>query len=202
MSKFIVFEGIDRSGKSTNSEYALDYLKSKGYSVLAVREPGGAVVSEKLREIILDPNLDIKPQAELLLFLASRNQFIEEVVKPSLKKYDFVLCDRFNFSTIAYQGFGRGLDIDKIVELDAFARNGFEADATLYFDIIMDTFRARARASVDRMEQEKDTFFEKVLNGYKFLAKNEKKCYIIDSTKPLVEVTREVKRTLNQIIEG
>ena len=199
MGRFIVFEGMDRAGKSTNLSFAYDYLISKGFSVLKLREPGGVKVAEKLREIILDPSLSINPKTELLLFLASRSQFVEEVLKPSLNKYDFVLCDRFNFSTIAYQGFGRGLDINKIIEMDSFVRSGFEPDSIFYFDITMDTFRSRARESSDRMEKEGDIFFKKVLEGYKYLAKKEKKCYIIDSNKDLENVKLRVRNKLDEI---
>ncbi len=200
MGKFIVFEGMDRSGKSTNLDFAYDYLIQKGFSVLKLREPGGVEVSEKLREIILNPSYVIKPRTELLLFLASRNQFVEEKVLPSLQEYDFVLCDRFSFSTIAYQGYGRGINVDEILKMDEFARNGFEADLVVYFDITMDTFHLRARESVDRMEKEKDDFFKKVLDGYKILAEKEKKCYIVNSNNKLEIVTEEVKKILDSFV--
>ncbi len=200
MGRFVVFEGMDRSGKSTNLDFASDYLISKGYTVKKLREPGAALVSEKLRSIILDPDNTIYPKTELLLFLASRNQFVEEVAKPLTKEYDFVLCDRFNFSTVAYQGFGRGIDVDTIIEMDKFARDGFEPSHYFYFDISMETFHARARESVDRMENENESFFKKVLDGYKFLASNENKCYIIDSNCELNDVQNEVTVKLNQLI--
>jgi len=202
MGKFIVFEGMDRSGKSTNLSLIYDYLINKGFSVLKLREPGGVEFSEKLRDIILDSSLNIDPRTELLLFLASRNQFVAEVAKPAIEEYDFVLCDRFSFSTVAYQGFGRDIDVEKILEMDKFVRDNFEPDAVIYFDITMDTFHSRARESVDRIEKEKDEFFEKVLNGYKFLAKNEKKCYIINSNEKLKVVEKNVKTQINKIIEG
>ncbi|MDD5725121.1 MAG: dTMP kinase, partial [Candidatus Omnitrophica bacterium] len=127
-NKFITFEGSEGCGKSTQSEMLFSYLKSKGVKAVYLREPGGVKLSEDIRRILLDPESRISAEAETLLYMASRAQLVEEVIKPALKSGETVVCDRFLDSTIAYQGFGLGIDIGFIKLLGNFATRGIKPD--------------------------------------------------------------------------
>lgn len=184
---FIVFEGIDGAGKSHQIANTEKWLLNKGLGVTVTREPGGTVMGAKIRSLLLDPeNRDMATATELMLYAADRAQHIAEVILPAIEQGKIVLCDRFTLSTLAYQGYGRGLDINLIDRLNHTATQGLTPDLTLILDIDPATARERIAKNrglaPDRLEQEKDEFFAKVRQGYLAAADGEK-VVIIDGGK-------------------
>ena len=142
---FITFEGIDASGKTTQVKKAVQYLRRKGFDVLFLREPGGEPVSEQIRRILLKSKSSVNPVTELLLYLASRSQLTEKKIIPALKKKRVVVCDRFSDSTLAYQGYGRGLDKGWIKNLNKKTTSGVKPDLTLLIDVPLKVYTKRAK---------------------------------------------------------
>jgi len=172
-SKFITFEGSEGCGKSTQSKLLFDYLKSKGLKVTYLREPGGVKASELIREILLNPKNKISPVAETLLYMAARAQVVQEIIKPALEAKKIVICDRFLDSTIAYQGFGLGIDIKLIKSLGSFATQGIRPDLTIFLDLSVKSGLIHRHNCKDRIEQRSVSYHEKVKRGYLSLAKQE-----------------------------
>lgn len=170
LGKFITFEGIDGSGKTTIIRYIADYLIEKGYEVVVTREPGGTEVSEKIRNIILFEDIDIKTEA--LLFAASRRQHIIDKILPELNDGKIILCDRFLDSSIAYQSYGRGLKENDIMLINDFAIDNLSPDATLYFEISIDEalYRSSNRNNNNNLDNEKKEFYINVKKGYDALS--------------------------------
>jgi dTMP kinase len=164
--KLIVFEGVEGVGKSTQLEFVADYLRGMGHDVLTTFEPGGTTLGGALRNILLNTDEEIDDVTELLLFAADRNEHIKSVIIPALANGKIVLCDRFIYSTIAYQGFGRLLNNNIINELNSIVTCGLEVDLVLWFDLPLTTALARTGKNKDRIEAEKLDFFERVLSGY------------------------------------
>jgi dTMP kinase len=189
---FICLEGIDGSGKSTQIVVLEAFLKSKGLEVLKIREPGGTGISESVRKILLNTTHKDKMNdiTELLLYNAARAQLLHEVIKPALEKGVAVLADRFAYSTLAYQGYGRGLNIDIIKNLLHITCGDFFPNKTFILDIDISLSRERQqkdknRQKADRIELEKNDFFERVAQGYRTIAReNPEKCVLIDATNP------------------
>ena len=184
---FITFEGIDGSGKTTQIDLLETALKQRGISTSILREPGGTRLSEKIRDILLDRNnMHLSLSAESLLFVASRAQLMEEKIKPALERDKFVICDRFSDSTIAYQGYGRGLNIEYLEELNNFNTDSVQPDLTFILDI--DPEKAALRMSslaLDRMESTGIEFFLRVREGYyKIAHRNPHRCVIVDGAQP------------------
>lgn len=175
---FIVLEGIDKCGKSTQAGMLSAYLKRKGIARIHTREPGGTPLAEKIRNLILKTKGFVSPRAELLLYEASRAQHVEEKVLPALKKGQWVLCERFSMATVAYQGFGRGLSVKEIARLNHFASLGLAPDLTIELDIPVSVFKSRV-SERDRMETE-DVFLERVRRGYLKLARS-RQCALVDA---------------------
>lgn len=173
MSLFITFEGADGCGKTTQIELVNKYLQEKGYKTLVTREPGAKGLGEKLREILLNYEGEVSPNCESFLFLADRAQHVDCIIKPALKNNTIVLCDRHTDSTIAYQGYGRQLDIQEIKKLNDIAVNGLKPDLTIVFDIDVETSMQRVGKTKDRMESAGMEFFNRVRNGYLEIAKDE-----------------------------
>ena len=173
MSLFITFEGADGCGKTTQIELLNKYLQEKGYKTLVTREPGAKGLGEKLREILLNYEGEVSPNCESFLFLADRAQHVDCIIKPALKNNTIVLCDRHTDSTIAYQGYGRQLDIQEIKKLNDIAVNGLKPDLTIVFDIDIETSMQRVGKTKDRMESAGMEFFNRVRNGYLEIAKDE-----------------------------
>ena len=168
---FITFEGIDGAGKTTQINLLKDYLEAKGKSVLSIREPGGLAFSEKIREILLDNKTNINNITELLLFVAARSELTEKIISPALKEGKFVICDRFFDSTTAYQGFGRGLNIEEVMLINRIATQKLTPDLTFYLKIPIKTSLNRNKDKAkDRMESNSDEFIQKVKNGFDTLA--------------------------------
>ncbi|MFI5251765.1 MAG: dTMP kinase [Bacteroidota bacterium] len=171
---FITFEGLDSSGKTTQAILLAKQLEQTGKQVVFLREPGGTVISEKVREILLDTKYHaMSMKAELFLFSAARTQLITEVIQPALREGKVVICDRFFDSTTAYQGYGRGLDLAEIHAINRISTDGTTPDLTLFIDVTMDELiqrKIRAGIKADRMESSGSEFYEKVRKGYLTLA--------------------------------
>ena len=172
-NRFISFEGIDGSGKTTQIKLLCDNLIKNGKKVSVFREPGGTIISEKIRAILLDRNnFNLSNEAETLLFLASRNQLINEELKNKLDSGEYVIFDRFNDSTIAYQGYGFGLDIKQLKILSNFATIGFVPYKTFYLDIsVEESLSRRADYNSDRIEKKGEKYLSRVYHGFKEIAK-------------------------------
>lgn len=203
IGKFIVFEGIDGSGKSTQIDLLNDYLVSKGHDVLVLREPGSTPLSERIREIILHKHdLIIDPRAEALLFSAARVQLVSEIISPALHSGKIVLCDRFSDSTIAYQGFGRELPPDEVISIQKFATQGLEPDLRILFDLPIDLAASRRDNSEDdRMESAGLVFLDRVRRGYLSLVEdNPTNWLVIDAGKDVAGIAEEIKDFIEQEI--
>ena len=181
---FFTFEGIDGCGKSTQAKKLYAMLKKSGFSVILLREPGGTVVSEKIRRILLDKKQTINPEAELLLYSAARAQITEQKILPALDKGAIVICDRYYDSTVAYQGYGRGLDLKLIDRLNRTASFGLTPDATFVFDVDYKTSLKRRNKTPDRLENEKQAFFNRVRRGFKELSRK-RRVILLDGRKDI-----------------
>jgi dTMP kinase len=179
---FISIEGIEGSGKTTLiSGLALE-LKSIGLDVIVTREPGGTAFGDAVRDIFVDPQARIRPLAEAFLMNASRAQLVAEVIAPALKTGGMILCDRFFDATVAYQGYGRGLDIEMLIRLSLVASQSIAPDITLLIDIdaALSAERVRSRGASDRLEREDESFHERVRAGYLELARRFDRMVVLD----------------------
>lgn len=168
---FITFEGLDGCGKSTQMELLADGLRERGYVVLLTREPGGTPVGEAIRDLLLDPrHHGMSARAEALLYAAARAHLVEQVIRPALDDGQVVLCDRYLDSSLAYQGYGRGLGTDDIVTLNVWATECLFPDLTLLLDLDDSLRSARLATVPDRLEAEDDEFHRRVAEGYRTLA--------------------------------
>lgn len=203
----ITFEGIEGSGKSTHLRLLGRALRDAGRDVVETREPGGTALGQALRDVLLAPSsTPPEPLAELLLYCADRAQHAAEVIRPALAAGRIVLCDRFSDSTIAYQGYGRGLDLDTVRALDARARGGLEPDLTFLLDCSPAAGLARVHkrsGTGDRFEQEALAFHEAVRRGFHALAAAAPARYrVIDSTPPAAEVGERVRAEMLNALDG
>jgi dTMP kinase len=173
--KFITFEGSEGCGKSTQSEMLYRYLKSRGKKVVYLREPGGVSLSEKIRGLLLDPESRISPEAETLLYMAARAQVVKDVIQPALKAGRIVICDRFLDSTVAYQGFGLGIDIGMIKAIGKFATLGIKPHLTFFLDLPVKKGLKHRSNCKDRIERRSFKYHEAVRKGYLELARLEPK---------------------------
>ncbi len=204
MSKglFITFEGADGCGKTTQLMLLAKYLKAQGREVVVTREPGARGLGEKIREILLNYDGEVSSRAEAFMFLADRAQHIDVIVNPAIKSGKIVLCDRHTDSSVAYQGYGRRLDIDEIKRLNSIATNGKKPDMTLIFDIDVETSMARVGDTKDRMESAGIEFFNRVRNGYLEIAKQEpNRVKVLDASKSIEEIHKNVI-ALNEKLNG
>ena len=195
MSKgmFITFEGADGCGKSTQLSLLSEHLTKNGFKVLVTREPGAKGLGERLRDILLNYDGEVSNRCESFLFLADRAQHIDTIVKPAIENGYIVLCDRHTDSTVAYQGYGRGLDIERINYLNDLATDGLKPNLTFVFDVDVDTSMSRVGSQKDRMESAGIEFFNKVRQGYLEIAKKEPdRVKVIDSTLPIEDVFERV----------
>lgn len=195
MSKglFITFEGGDGCGKTTQIKLLDEYLRSKGYKTLLTREPGSKGLGVKLREILLNYDGEVSPNAESFLFLADRAQHVDCIIKPALEEGVVVLCDRHTDSTVAYQGYGRGLDLVQIHRLNNIATSGLKPDLTIVLDVDVETSQKRVGTEKDRMESAGIEFFERVRKGFLEIAKQEpERVKVVDSTQSIEEIHREI----------
>lgn len=179
----ISFEGLDFSGKTTQIKLLVDKLQRHKFSVVLVREPGGTAISEKIREILLDKkHTEMTEIAELFLFSAARTQLVSEVILPAIQSGKIVICDRFVDSTTAYQGYGRGISLDAVEQINKLATHNTKPDITFFIDIPLTVITQRlldSNSSTDRMEASGKAFFEKARTGYINIAKTEPNRFII-----------------------
>ncbi len=202
--KLITFEGAEGSGKSTQIQLALNYLKEMHIPVVFVREPGGVKISEDIRQMLLDvENKDMNDPCETLLYMASRAQLVGEVIKPALEKGKIVLCDRFLDSTIAYQGYGRGVNVKLIKLLGEFATQKIQPHLTILFDIDAKLGLSRIiNRAKDRIEQRDLTYHNRVRRGYLKLATLDKKrIKVIKADDSKEEIHETVKMYLNKFLQ-
>lgn len=187
---FITFEGIDGSGKSTQIKRLRERLAKEGRATTVFRDPGGPEVSEKVRDILLNPDFDIDPVTELLLFSSARSQLMAEKVLPSLKKGQVVILDRFYDSTTAYQGYGRqSLPPEEIDQINDIASHKQAPDVTIYMKLSLQEAKSRMASKVkDRMEQAGDSFYQKVIEGFDQIAKQKDRVFTVDATLPREQV--------------
>lgn len=203
---FITFEGIDFSGKSTQVELLNEYLVKQNKNVLLIREPGGTEISEKIREILLDKkNNAMVMETELLLFSASRAQLVREVIRPHLQKGYYVISDRFHDSSTAYQGFGRGLSVDAVINIHNLAIGNTIPDITFFIDIPNEVAIKRKQkvehSSLDRIEVSDNSFYERVRDGYLYLSKKEKRFKVIDGTQSIDSISEKIISEI-KLVEG
>lgn len=203
---FITVEGTDGSGKTTQIARMESYLQVKGYETLVTREPGGTGISEKIRSILLDPrNAGMSATAEMLLYASARAQLVSEVIKPSIDAGKAVICDRFVDSSYAYQGFGRGMDLRLLAEVNRIALDGTAPDITFFFDLSPEiALKRRLEASEpvgpDRIESEGMDFHMRVYNGYvKLAALYPDRIKVIDAGRDVDTVANDVKEWLNTL---
>lgn len=190
---FITFEGADGCGKTTQMNLLAEYLKKYNYEVVLTREPGGKGLGERVREILLNYDGEVSDRCESFLFLADRAQNIDTIVNPAVETGKIVLCDRHTDSTVAYQGYGRGLDLERINQLNNIATNGKKPDLTFVFDIDTKTSMQRVGKNKDRMESAGFEFHNRVRNGYlKIAAQEPQRIKVIDATQTIEEIHEEV----------
>lgn len=203
---FITVEGTDGSGKTTQINLMKDHLMKKGFQVVLTREPGGTKISEKIRSIILDPQNDkMSDITEMLLYASARAQLVSEVIKPALENGKMVICDRFVDSSFVYQGFGRGIDLKIVEDVNHIALDHTMPDVTFFFDISPEIALKRRIDSTgaDRIENEKMEFHKKVYAGYKKLAEMyPARILPVDCSRGIEDIFADIKRQLDQLLSG
>ena len=197
---FITFEGIDGCGKTTQLENVRKLLEENGIECVTTREPGALKLGSQIREILLHYDGVVADNCEMFLFLADRSQHVETFIKPMLEEGKVVLCDRHTDSTIAYQGYGRGGDVEKLTELNKIATNGLVPDLTFLFDVSVETGQERAGKDLDRLELAGKEFFERTRQGYLTLAKQHpERIKVINAEKSKESVYNDVKSLIMDI---
>lgn len=200
---FITFEGPEGSGKSTQIALLSSYLRQQGFSVLTTREPGGTLIGDRARDCVHDvAHTMMAPTTELLLYSASRAQLVAEVIRPALAAGKVVLCDRFSDSTMAYQGYGRGLDLEDLAYITHFATGGLKPDLTLLLDIDVEkglARRVRGGGEMNRLDLETIEFHNRVRRGYHKLAAAEPERWVVIAADGAAEA---VQVDIRRVVEG
>ena len=194
--KFITLEGIDGAGKSTHLSWIPAFLEARGVRVKLTREPGGTLLGETLRALLLDKARQLHADTEALLMFAARREHLDKVILPALNAGDWVLCDRFTDASYAYQSGGSGLAWERVAALESWVQGEVQPDLTLYFDVPAEVGKARTLAvrATDRFEQEGEAFFEKVRAAYLRRAhESAGRMIVIDASRPLDEVKKSVE---------
>ncbi|MEI7457424.1 MAG: dTMP kinase [Nitrosomonadales bacterium] len=198
MTKFITFEGVDGAGKSTHLAWFAEALRQRGLDVVVTREPGGTPLGEQLREMLLNQPMSIGTEA--MLMFAARVEHVAQVIKPALLAGKWVISDRFSDASFAYQGGGRGMDWDKLGQLEQWV--GLKPDLTLFFDVPVEVARERLsnNVSLDRFEQEEGAFFERVRAGYhRRVAENPPRYAVIDASQSIALVQQQLQAIVASI---
>ena len=205
--KCITFEGADGGGKSTQVQLAAEWLRQRGYDVVTTREPGGTILAEKVRELVLDPALPLNTVSQTLLYLAARSEHVEKLIKPALATGKIVLCDRFSDSTLVYQGLSVGKELSELTELQrlcSFATGGLAPDLTLILDGRPEALakRRELRGVTDRYEQQGLDFQHRLREGFLTLAKAEpQRMQIINAELCMEEVKQAVQKAVAQLLQ-
>ena len=206
--KFITFEGADGGGKSTQVQLAAAWLREQGYEVVTTREPGGTVLAEKVRELVLDPNLPLNSTSQSLLYLAARSEHVEKVIRPALETGKIVLCDRFSDSTLVYQGLSLGKELAELTvmqQLCSFATAGLEPDLTIVLDGRPEVLakRRELRGVTDRYEQQGLDFQHKLRDGFLTLAKAEpERIKVLNAEGSMEEVAAAVQKAIANLLQA
>jgi len=208
--KLIVFEGVEGAGKTTQMQRLIHFLRASYFQkvrLVVTREPGGTELGKGLRRLLLkqDPGESVSDRAELLMYAADRAQHVETFLKPELSKGTIVLCDRFTDSTIAYQGYGRNLNLNLIKQLNAIATGGLESDLTLWLDINVEAglARVKARGERDRIEQADLQFHKRVQQGFADLAESNKSRIVrINADRPEDTIAQEIQAIVTRKLEA
>ena len=199
---FITLEGADGCGKTTQSRLLQEYLEQQGYEVVWTREPGSIGLGQRIRELLLYYDGEVAPRCEPFLFLADRSQNIEHVIKPAVAEGKIVICDRHTDSTIAYQGYGRGENIEELTYLNNLATAGMKPDLTIVFDVSTEVAQLRVGDEKDRMEAAGIEFHKKVRFGYLELAKTEpERIKIVNADNSIEQVFEDTKRIVNNMFK-
>lgn len=204
--KFIVIDGLDGSGKTTQVKLLSRYLMSRGFPVVEIREPGSTALGEKIRRILLDRASRMSGEAEMLLYMASRAQLVAEIIRPALAKNKIVIADRFTSATIAYQGYGGGLGKDTVKKVGQIATGGISPHLTIILDIkpkngLQRIQKGRKGNRLDRIESRKLAFHGKVRNGFLSLCRQERNYYLIDASKPVDIVHQQVIKIVSSYLK-
>lgn len=200
---FITFEGADGCGKTTQSELIKQYLEQKGFDVVWTREPGSKGLGQKIRELLLHYDGDVAPMCEAFLFLADRAQHVEHLIKPAVEQGKIVICDRHTDSTIAYQGYGRGENIEQLRYLNNLATGVTKPDLTFVFDVSTDVAQKRVGDEKDRMESAGVEFHKKVRQGYLELANQEpKRIKVVNANNSIEQVFEDAKKIIDVFLEN
>lgn len=206
--KLITFEGLDGCGKSTQQEKATDWLKVQGYSVLKTRQPGGTVIGQQIRSILLNPeHEELQPESELLLYLADRIQHLQDSILPAKAAGKIVLCDRFHDSTVAYQGYGRGLNLNSIESIVEHCIKPYSPDLTILLNIAPETVdsrleRRQEHVEKDRLDLESLSFFKRVAQGFQELSAAEPERFVcINGEQEIELIHQEIINILQQRLQ-
>lgn len=203
---FITIEGGDGSGKSTQIKLLKEFLERNGYDIVLTREPGGTLISEEIRKIILSKeHMEMSDMTEALLYAASRAQHVYQLVRPQVAEGKIVICDRFVDSSIVYQGYARGMGIEAIEDINRYATGGLKPDLTILLQVSAEEGikRKSNQQELDRLELQKLEFHQKVTEGYKMLAEREVgRILLIDATKPIEEISNMIQMKVETLIEN
>ena len=207
MAKFIILEGSEGAGKSTNLQFIADWLQQRSQQVLTTREPGGTEIGEAIRGILLDTRFtEMTAETELLLMFAARNQHIQQKIRPALEAGQWVISDRFTDASYAYQGGARGLPFERIEQIEQWVQQGFQPDLVFVFDLPVEVGMERVRqrgAATDRFEQEQMAFFERVRQAYLLRAAQHPERYcVLDASQPLAVVQQQIVERLQQLMDS
>ena len=198
----IAFEGVEGAGKSTQLDLLRCELERRGHEVVVTREPGGTPAGERVREVLLDPGVELHPRAEALLFAAARAQLVEQVIRPALERGVVVLCDRYLDSSLAYQGSGRGLGRAPVEEVNRFATGGLLPDLVVLLDLDPADGLARRAGRPDRIEGQDLAFHRRVREAFRDLAAADPKRFaVVDAAAPVAEVADQVQAAVLALLE-
>lgn len=197
---FIVFEGGEGSGKTTQAKSLANRLRKLGFSVVLTHEPGGTLLGNKLRRWV-KWGRGVTVQTELFLFLASRSQLVSRVIRPALEKGNIVVCDRYDASTFAYQGYGRGMDLDFLKTANSIVTDGLSPDLVVLLDLSAEQGLERKKMKMDVFEREEYVFHQRVRDGYVAMATTDPEHWmVVDATLPEVKIREIVWERVNQLL--